>query len=30
VVGPGGLVSAEEGLADATCPVAPELLRPTA
>ncbi len=30
VVGPSGLVSAEEGLADATCPVAPELLRPTA
>jgi hypothetical protein len=30
VVGPGGLVSAEEGLAAATCPVAPELLRPTA
>ncbi len=30
VVGPGGLVSAVEGLADATCPVAPELLRPTA
>jgi hypothetical protein len=30
VVGPGGLVSTEEGLADATCPVAPELLRPTA
>jgi hypothetical protein len=30
VVGPSGLVSVEEGLADATCPVAPELLRPTA
>ena len=30
VVGPEGLLAAEEGLAAATCPVAPELLRPTA
>ncbi len=30
VVGPEGLVPAEEGLAAATCPVAPELLRLTA
>lgn len=30
VVGPHGRVPAGEGLADATCPVAPELLRPTA
>jgi len=28
VVGPGGLVDVVEGLAQATCPVAPELLRP--
>jgi hypothetical protein len=28
VVGPGGLVTTEEGLAQATCPVAPELFRP--
>jgi len=29
VVGPDGAVGVEEGLAAATCPVAPELLRPT-
>lgn len=28
VLGPGGLLSPSEGLAQATCPVAPELLRP--